>query len=175
MTNIFWFHEDPRVAASYHADKHVPKMAVEAAQVAATALRRNGYDKDDIYKTYPSPGDQRTHQEWATESKEHTISVIKYGLAVLAERNRRWPERNPHDTVGELRRQRAAVDDESVTWPNDQRVSDPPLFGLEDRYSAFDYVKAYRAYAVREKDYKNASFTATDAPRWLVNFNETLD
>lgn len=175
MTNIFWFHRDPRVAALHHADVHIPKMGIEAAQVAATALRRNGYDKEDIYEAYPSPGDQRTHQEWATMSKAHTILVIKYGLSIMAERNRRWPERNPHDTTEQLRRQRVAVEDESVEWPNEQRVSNPPKFGLSERYSDIPYSEAYRTYAVWEKDYTDETFTATNPPVWVAQIEEKHD
>ena len=37
--NIFILDEDPRIAASMHCDKHVPKMVVESAQMLSTAHR----------------------------------------------------------------------------------------------------------------------------------------
>ncbi len=37
--NIFILDEDPRIAASMHCDKHVPKMVLESAQMLSTAHR----------------------------------------------------------------------------------------------------------------------------------------
>lgn len=167
MTNIFWFHEDPRIAARYHADKHVPKLAIEAAQAVATALRRNGYDGSDTYEEYPSPGAQRTPQDWCTASRAHADLAIDYGIAVIAERNRRWPDRNAHKTMRALRRQRELLDHEDVEWPATEPAAVPPTFGLDDSYDDLNYVSAYRAYAVAEKGYADeANFTATQRPWW---------
>lgn len=174
MTNIFWFHEDPRIAARMHADIHIPKMAIEAAQCVATAFRRNGYEGDDIYEEYGSPGDQRTPQEWCTESRAHAISAIKYGISILGERQRRWPQFARHKTYDELTKLWERIDHDSIDWPNKERVSDPPTFGIEDRFVMGDrdtdglpgYVRSYRAYAIREKDYYEREFTACERPDW---------
>lgn len=37
--NIFYLHQDPRVAAEYHVDKHCVKMILETAQLLSTAHR----------------------------------------------------------------------------------------------------------------------------------------
>ena len=41
--NIFYLHEDPKVAASYFYDKHKVKMILECAQMLCTA--HHVYDK----------------------------------------------------------------------------------------------------------------------------------
>lgn len=37
--NIFYLDKDPRIAASYHCDKHVVKMVSETAQLLSTTHR----------------------------------------------------------------------------------------------------------------------------------------
>jgi len=37
--NIFYLHQDPKIAAEYHVDKHVVKMIIEYAQLMSTAHR----------------------------------------------------------------------------------------------------------------------------------------
>ena len=38
--NIFHLHEDPKICAEYHCDKHVVKMILETAQMLSTAYRK---------------------------------------------------------------------------------------------------------------------------------------
>ena len=57
--NIFYLHNDPRIAAKYHCDKHVVKMILESAQMLSTAHRIIDKSDDDIlyreaYKNHPS-------------------------------------------------------------------------------------------------------------------------
>lgn len=37
--NIFYLHENPRVAANHHCDIHINKMIIESAQMLSTAVR----------------------------------------------------------------------------------------------------------------------------------------
>ena len=37
--NVFYLHEDPKICATMHADKHVVKMIVEYGQMMSTAHR----------------------------------------------------------------------------------------------------------------------------------------
>ena len=46
--NIFYLHEDPKVAASYFYDKHKVKMILECAQMLCTAH----HVYDNISKLY---------------------------------------------------------------------------------------------------------------------------
>lgn len=48
--NIFMLHDDPKLAAQYHCDKHVIKMATEYSQILCTVIHKHfgrQYDKWD--------------------------------------------------------------------------------------------------------------------------------
>ena len=52
--NIFHLHEDPKICAEYHCDKHVVKMILETAQMLSTAYQRHCGLDDELYKpAYP--------------------------------------------------------------------------------------------------------------------------
>lgn len=66
--NRFVLHEDPKVAAEHHCDKHVVKMILEEGQMLSTVHRLHGYEGDELYKA--------THKnhpctKWAGESREN--------------------------------------------------------------------------------------------------------
>ena len=60
--NIFRLHDDPKIAAQMHCDKHVVKMILETAQMLSTAYRVLSSEKlaDDVgmykmaHKNHPS-------------------------------------------------------------------------------------------------------------------------
>jgi hypothetical protein len=50
--NIFVLDENPTLAAKYHCDKHIVKMAVESNQMLATAYHLLSNDKS--WRKFPS-------------------------------------------------------------------------------------------------------------------------
>ena len=50
--NIFHLHEEPKICAEYHCDKHVVKMILETAQMLSTAYR-----KEFIFSSTESAGE----------------------------------------------------------------------------------------------------------------------
>jgi len=51
--NIFFLHEDPKIAASMHCDQHLHKMILESAQMLSTVARHYAPWRrkwDDVYK-----------------------------------------------------------------------------------------------------------------------------
>ena len=85
--NIFILDADPVVAATYLCDKHVPKMALEAAQLAATCLHLVGVDgvpkKDGgVYKPTHKGHPCRV---WASETRANFEWLVRHGLAICDE------------------------------------------------------------------------------------------
>ena len=48
--NIFFLHDNPRLAAKWHGDKHCVKMVIETAQMLSTAHHQSGGCIDGLYK-----------------------------------------------------------------------------------------------------------------------------
>ena len=48
--NIFFLHENPRIAAEWHGDKHVSKMLLETAQMLSTSHHVQGFGHSELYK-----------------------------------------------------------------------------------------------------------------------------
>jgi hypothetical protein len=95
--NIFVLDEDPVLAAKYHCDKHIVKMAVETNQMLATAY--HFLSKDKSWKGFPSDNIYKiTHINhpcsiWVRESEENYTWTILLGLAIGDEHYKRYGKR----------------------------------------------------------------------------------
>ena len=85
--NIFVLDPDPAIAATYLCDKHVPKMALEAAQLAATCLHLVGVDgvpkKDGGH--YKPTHKGHPCRVWASETRANFGWLVRHGLAICDE------------------------------------------------------------------------------------------
>lgn len=93
--NIFALHPQAREAARMLCDKHVPKMAVESAQMLASALIRHGATPDEMpltKKGTPYRGGYHRHPctVWAGESKANFIWLAHHGHEICLEYTRRF-------------------------------------------------------------------------------------
>jgi hypothetical protein len=96
--NIFYLHDDPRIAARAMTNKHVVKMILESAQLLSTAHHVLDKDalimnKDNIYKP--------THKNhpsaiWVRESISNYLWLRDHLLALLDEYAIRY-NKKPHD------------------------------------------------------------------------------
>jgi len=107
--NIFILDEDPRIAASMHCDKHVPKMVVESAQMLSTAHRMlDGVETKKRSKSgktmskYYMLGDTREHHlynavhfnhpctVWTRESSQNYLWHYELFIALCDEYTKRY-------------------------------------------------------------------------------------
>ena len=85
--NIFYLHEDPRLAASYVYDKHKVKMILESAQMLCTAHHVYGNPNDVPYRqahlNHPST-------IWARESRPNYFWLYEHMIALGQEYTKRY-------------------------------------------------------------------------------------
>ena len=70
--NIFYLHEDPKLAASYVYDKHKVKMILESAQMLCTAHHHYGYSNvpyKKVHYNHPST-------IWVRENTHHSTGYM---------------------------------------------------------------------------------------------------
>lgn len=90
--NIFLLDTTPTLSAQALCNKHVSKMAVEAAQIASTAHAELGfpYTRWRYLPAYPHHPCTR----WAGECPEHLAYTIACGLAICEEYGQRYHKRH---------------------------------------------------------------------------------
>ena len=88
--NIFYLHEDPKLAASYVYDKHKVKMILESAQMLCTAHHHYGYDNvpyKKVHYNHPST-------IWVRENTHHYYWLYEHMLALGDEYTKRYGKRH---------------------------------------------------------------------------------
>ena len=156
--NAFWLDEDLRQAARFHADQHVGKMLLEAAQVCCTAARIHGHDEEFLYR--------KTHVHhplvhWASESRANWDRLFELARALDSAFRDRFDHDDSHASwqmLCRIDRDRLAVPDAPAT---------PPPQCMPDRYRRpDDLVGAYRDYYANEKADRLRWVHAPEPP-WL--------
>ena len=158
--NIFHLHEEPKICAEYHCDKHVVKMILETAQMLSTAYRKNCGDDDRLYKTaYP----KHPMTIWVGESVENFEYALQLGKELCKQYTKRYNKIHKSSYV--------------INSFNNgllQNVEDrfpchyfkPPPQCMPDKYKDRNYIKAYRQYYIGEKK-RFAKYTGVDTPKFL--------
>lgn len=159
--NVFWLDENPRRAARYHADRHVNKMLLEAAQVLSTAARTHGYDAEFLY--------QATHtnhplMEWAAESKANWLRLYEFARALNDEFMERFGHDDPHASWEML----TEIDLDALPIP-DEPATEPPQCMPEEYQQPGDTITAYRTYYANDK-WGWAEWKYTPEPEWLQDY-----
>ena len=140
--NIFYLHEDPKVAASYFYDKHKVKMILECAQMLCTAHHVYGNGDNVPYKkahlNHPST-------IWVRSSVHHYNWLYDHMLALGKEYTARYNKH--HLTISKCR--------EALMYPPssmaDNGFEEPPQC-MPDEYKVDgDSVTAYWNYYEKEK------------------------
>lgn len=156
--NIFVLDRDPRVAASYHCDKHVIKMILETAQMLSTAhhmLDPRGPVAPHVYRA--------THHNhpcniWVRKNSANYMWAERLFRALLDEYTLRYGK---HHLSG-----RMALD---LTWPptNIQASQDKSDFPqcVPDDCKHKDVVQAYRQYYMKHKS-RFAKWAHSPQPEW---------
>ena len=139
--NIFYLHEDPKLAASYVYDKHKVKMILESAQMLCTAHHVYGNGDNVPYKqahlNHPST-------IWARKSKATYMWLYEHMLALGHEYTHRY---------GKVHKSITKCKDFLATPPRHiqgEEFTQPPQ-AMPDEYKAECSIEAYWNYYIGEK------------------------
>lgn len=159
--NIFFLDKDPKLAAQYHADKHVVKMILESAQMLCTAVNVKAGEQVTPYKT--------THVNhpcsiWVRESYSNWSYVYQLMMYLEQEWRYRYNHQKSHKSIDAL--VTANILDLADTYiPG--RVLTPPALAMPDHCKiSSDPVECYREYYRKEKVALH-KWTGRDIPFWL--------
>jgi len=160
--NIFILDNDPIQAAKYLCDKHVVKMAVESAQMMASALRRHGATDIDMPFTKagkPYKGGYPNHPctRWAGDTSDNFVWLGIHGLAICDEYTFRYEKYHAcRDAILHMMKFANYLPDEPRT---------PFAQAMPDEFQCDDSVVAYRTYYVHGKSW--ASWRRSVKPTWF--------
>jgi hypothetical protein len=152
--NIFVLDMEPRVAAAYHVDKHVPKMIVESAQLLSTAHHILDGEKPAIYKI-----SNKNHpcNIWLRESKSNYHWLWELATGLVEEYHLRYGSKT-HKTEAVLDVLREAP-------VNAPAVGLTPFAqAMPDEYKSECPVTAYRGYYRGAK--RDFATWKTTVPAW---------
>lgn len=158
--NAFWLDADPRTAARYHADQHVAKMILEAAQVLSTAARLRGVDDPRLYR---STHENHPLVQWAAESRANWDRLYEFARALNDEYVERFDRDEPHASWRLLQE----LDRDALPLPEDPATEPPQC--MPERYRGPDLVDAYRTYYATEKA-PWAQWNHSRRPDWLDDY-----
>lgn len=148
--NIFILDLNPAVAASMLCDKHVPKMAVESAQMLASAVRRHGATDDDMPLTVsgtPYKGGYHHHPctVWTGDAWANFEWLARHAEQICHEFYMRY--RKVHACEQAI--QHLAKMDAFI--PQNHGKKTPHAQAMPDQYKDSSPVRAYRRYYLAEK------------------------
>jgi hypothetical protein len=136
--NIFYIHEDPRIAAQMLCDDHIRKMQIESAQMCSTAHWETGSQAP--YK--------RTHwnhpsSKWTRTSLSQYNWVVEHGLEICNEFTKRYGKRHKTQSVLEwLKENKPNIADKGFN---------PPPQCMDNIYKRKDTIEAYRNFYIEDK------------------------
>lgn len=162
MVNAFWLAHDVHQAAVWLVDAHVTSSVLECSMVLTTAAQLNGYPRDvERYFTH----EDHPLTRWAADAYENWRYLRSYTEAAHEEWRYRWDQGADEShacwDVVEM------LDGDTVTdlaWPSDD-PSDPPQ--ITGRWTAPDYVDAYRYYYANEKRHLFRWSKERTEPAWI--------
>ena len=155
--NIFSLHDNPRISAQYHNDKHVVKMITETAQILSTVHHNHDEWKADYYRPafYKHPS-----VLWAGETKANYQWLVRLGLSLYDEYKFRY---------GQDRTHKAGEKIANVLATPPTTIKDKPRtkfsMAMPDEYKNDNPIKAYRDYYMGDKRHL-ASWKVRGVPTW---------
>ena len=145
--NIFYLSHDPELAASYHYNKHVVKMPLEAAQMLCTAHHALGeqHNYDTSYVPYRKAHLNHPSTIWVRSDVLHYYWTYDYMMALGRIYKKRYGKN--HLTIEKCRDILSAPPDEI---PNSGYWQDPPQC-MPDEYKCENAIHAYWNYYIQAK------------------------
>lgn len=137
--NVFAVDPDPVEAARALCDRHVPRMALESAQIACTVARSHG-----LPAPYKATHPRHPCVLWAGAAAGNLRWLVEHGLALCDEYRHRFGREHASESV--LRWAAAALP--SLPLPPGRT---PFAQVMPDPYRGDDSVEAYRRFYRGEK------------------------
>lgn len=88
--NLFFLHQDPRIAASLQADVHVIKMIVETLQMICTALRLSYSPFVWPFDLYKETHTNHPSTKWIRSNIANYSWALQHGIALCKEYTKRY-------------------------------------------------------------------------------------
>ena len=175
--NIFYLDENPEIAATYHADKHVVKMILETAQLLSTAhrvldgqmvierdaanrrIKRWKFSDEREEILYKSTHVNHPSAIWVRASREHYEWTYRLFKALLAEYTYRYGK--VHASTKLLQ--------ELAIYPQNalNKGFVPPPAAMDDEFiRSTNRVENYRTYYIEGKS-DLLQYTKREKPPWL--------
>ena len=151
--NVFACHSNPAVAATWLADQHVVKMALESAQILSTVLHLRGVRSSHLY----APTHESHPCTVAAFNDSYYYSwVVHHGLSLAEEYHERYGKQH----ASELVMKRASIyclptHGTPQRWP----LAMPEQFFQKDPHAAYCAYLQYKYGVWRQKGGRYA-------PRW---------
>ena len=175
--NVFYLHEDPKICATMHADKHVVKMIVEYGQMMSTAHRvldgTEWYDRtinnrrikrwrlDDEREDILYKASHINHPSaiWVRESIENYYQMFKLYMATLAEFTNRYGK------IHGASKPSVFLMRPPLNIPCVKRTEIPQCMPDYCKVKG-NPIKAYRNYYINEKE-SFATWKNKEIPQWF--------
>ena len=96
--NIFFLSLNPKICAMWHGDSHVIKMILESTQILFTCghLLNPEWVQACPYTVYKKTHENHPSVIWARESYSNFFYLIRLGVELCLEKERRWVGNKPH-------------------------------------------------------------------------------
>lgn len=183
--NIFVLHENPRIAAQMHCDKHVPKMIIEHTQMLAAAY----YSTLGISRKKEIPNRQSEVSSlfsgWPRKKEDgsdwpYSISHINHPCTVWARgsiENFNWlldcTEELCHEFFNRWKNQQHSIK-KIIEWmkQNPPKLESKGLqtfaMAMPEFYRSEDPIESYRRYYAFKKTYMKVAWDKlNNTPHWM--------
>lgn len=156
--NIFVLDNDPKLAASYHNNKHVVKMILESSQILCNAF-------DNIDTPYKKTHTKHPCCIWVKESLSNFNWLLSLSEALGDEFKLRY--KNIHKSIEVINWCKANT---SKLLLNDIGLTKFAL-AMPDKYKSDNAVTSYRNYYLSEKLYFS-KWSVREIPYWVKEYME---
>ncbi len=152
VMNIFFLHPDYEINATWHVDRHVPKMALEIAQILSNHCKNPPYKK--AHYNHPMA-------VWVRQSYENFQEAVRIGLAICNEYTYRYGK--VCKVEGVLKQIQAG---EVMDFPVSGLTRIPRCFSGFNIKETDNVYDDYRAYYVAAKQHLK-KYTKRECPKWF--------
>ena len=183
--NIFVLHENPRIAAEMHCDKHCNKMIVEHAQMLTAAYystlgisrKKEIPDKQDgvnqMFKGWPRKNADGTEWHyaishvnhpctvWTRTTKENFNWLLECTDHLCSEFKRRWKHEHSIKKIVDWMRENPPKLPSSELTPFAQ--------AMPDCFRSTSTTEAYRKYYGMKTTYMKLEWRFTPSPEWWTS------
>lgn len=187
--NIFVLDREPRIAATFHCNKHVVKMILEAGQMLCTAhwshlLSSKGKSLSDFKRVRDAQAwlfentEKRLQPPWKMSHTRHPCTIwtgetisnyfwhVRLGEALLSEYTRRYQKHHKSETVLEWLRE-----NRPINIKNDDLTEFPQCVPDECKVPG-DAPAAYKKYYIGYKNHFAKWEPRATTPKW---YKEALE